>query len=137
MISLPAAKAASAVGYSAFSFPSIRIFGGDPAVVGREVTINSVPMTIVGVTPPDFVGSFLGINTSAWVPMAMQAEMTGGSRLEARGSGWMQTLVRLRPSGLSTVGPSRELLRDPGVLENPEMVDARGWHHLLLGRRRP
>jgi beta-xylosidase len=43
-------------------------------------------------------------------------------------------MVRLRPSGLSTVGPSRELLRDPGVLENPEMVDARGWHHLLLSR---
>jgi hypothetical protein len=27
-----------------------RRFGGDPAVVGHEVTINSVPMTIVGVT---------------------------------------------------------------------------------------
>jgi predicted permease len=74
-----------------------RRFGADPAVIGREVTVNSVPMTVIGVTPPAFVGSFLGIDTSAWVPMAMQAEMTGGSRLEARGSSWMQTLARLRP----------------------------------------
>ncbi|SEB84754.1 Glycosyl hydrolases family 43 [Nocardioides exalbidus] len=43
-------------------------------------------------------------------------------------------MVRLTASGLRAAGPSRELLRDPGVLENPEMVDARGTHHLLLSR---
>ncbi len=43
-------------------------------------------------------------------------------------------MVRLTRSGRRAAGPSRELLRDPGVLENPEMVDARGWHHLLLSR---
>ncbi|WP_210649574.1 family 43 glycosylhydrolase [Nocardioides sp. SYSU D00065] len=43
-------------------------------------------------------------------------------------------MVRLTASGRRAAGPSRELLRDPGVLENPEMVDARGWHHLLLSR---
>jgi predicted permease len=74
-----------------------RRFAADPAIIGREVSINSVPMTVIGVTPPEFVGSFLGINTSAWVPMAMQAAMTGASRLDARGSGWMQILARLRP----------------------------------------
>ena len=43
-------------------------------------------------------------------------------------------MVRLTASGLRATGRSRELLRDPGVLENPEMVDARGSHHLLLSR---
>lgn len=43
-------------------------------------------------------------------------------------------MVRLTASGLRAAGPSKELLRDPGVLENPEMVDAQGWHHLLLSR---
>ena len=43
-------------------------------------------------------------------------------------------MVRLTASGLRAAGPSRELLRDPGILENPEMVDARGSHHLLLSR---
>ncbi len=108
-----------------------RRFGGEPAVVGREVTINSVPMTIVGVTPPEFLGSFLGINTSAWVPMAMQAEMTGGSRLEARGSGWMQTLARLRP-GVSEEQAQAEastLLAQIGQ-EHPGSFD--GWRVRVL-----
>jgi hypothetical protein len=74
-----------------------RRFGGDPAVIGRAVIVNSVPMTIIGVTPPEFIGSFLGVNTSAWVSMAMQPEMMGGSRLEARGNAWMQMWARLRP----------------------------------------
>lgn len=43
-------------------------------------------------------------------------------------------MVRLTASGLRAAGPSRELLRDPGVLENPEMVDVDGWHHLLMSR---
>jgi predicted permease len=74
-----------------------RRFAGDARIVGRQVTINNVPMTIVGVTPPDFLGSFLGIAASAWVPMAMQPDVAGGSRLEARGSGWMMAMARLRP----------------------------------------
>lgn len=43
-------------------------------------------------------------------------------------------MVRLTRSGLRAAGPSREVLRDPGVLENPELVDARGTHHLLMSR---
>jgi predicted permease len=74
-----------------------RRFAGDPAVVGRAVTINNVPMTIVGVAARDFLGSFLGVATAAWVPMAMQPVMTGGSRLEARENRWMNTIARLKP----------------------------------------
>jgi macrolide transport system ATP-binding/permease protein len=70
-------------------------FAGDPSIVGREVTINSTPMTIVGVAQPKFAGSFLGVAAAAWVPMAMQPQMAGGSRLEIRGSSWAQTYVRL------------------------------------------
>ena len=73
-----------------------RRFAGDPSIVGRQVSINNVPMTVVGVAPQEFLGSFLGIGTSAWVPMAMQPQMTGSDRLEARGSGWMNTMSRLK-----------------------------------------
>ncbi len=38
-----------------------RRFAGDPAIVGREVMINSTPMTIIGVTPEKFLGSFIGV----------------------------------------------------------------------------
>ena len=74
-----------------------RRFNGDPAVVGKHVTINNTPMTIVGVAPEGFIGSFLGVASSAWVPMSMQKEIMGGDRLPQRGNGWMQSLVRLKP----------------------------------------
>jgi macrolide transport system ATP-binding/permease protein len=73
-----------------------RRFAGDPSIVGSSVTINNTPMTIVGVTREGFLGSFLGITASVWVPMAMQAQLTGVNRLEMRGNSWMQTYVRLR-----------------------------------------
>ena len=54
-----------------------RRFAGDPAVVGKQVTINNAPMTIIGVAPEGFIGSFLGVSSAAWVPMAMQTRNDG------------------------------------------------------------
>jgi predicted permease len=79
-----------------------RRFAGDTSIVGRQLTINNMPMTVIGVAPEGFIGSFLGLAASAWVPMAMQKEMMGGERLNARGNGWMQAIARLKP------GVSRE-----------------------------
>lgn len=33
-----------------------RRFGGDPGVIGKAITVSSVPFTIIGVTPPEFYG---------------------------------------------------------------------------------
>ena len=74
-----------------------RRFNGDAAVVGKQITINNVPITIIGVAPEGFIGSFLGVASSAWVPMAMQRELLGANRLDQRGNGWMQAIVRLKP----------------------------------------
>lgn len=45
-----------------------RRFAGDPAVVGRRVTLNAEPYTVVGVLGPGF--SFLGAEVEALVPMS-------------------------------------------------------------------
>ena len=74
-----------------------RRFAGDPTVIGKQVTINYTPITIIGVAPEGFIGSFLGVSSAAWVPMAMQKEMMGGDRMNQRGNGWFQSIVRLKP----------------------------------------
>jgi len=74
-----------------------RRFAGDPGVVGKQVTVNNVPMTVIGVAQEGFLGSFLGVSTAAWLPMMMQREVMGGDRLNARGNGWMQSIGRLKP----------------------------------------
>jgi len=43
-----------------------RRFGGDPAVVGRIITIEDRPATIVGVTPPGFFGIQPGEHPDLW-----------------------------------------------------------------------
>ncbi len=103
-----------------------RRFSGDHAIVGKQVTINTVPMTIVGVAPEGFIGSFLGVASSAWVPMAMQAQLVGRDRREQRGDGWMQSLVRLKP-GVSEKQAQAEATAIMGQLESehPQFNDGR------------
>ncbi|MGB0036791.1 MAG: ABC transporter permease [Candidatus Acidiferrales bacterium] len=74
-------------------------FGGDPSIVGTSVHIDTHPFTIVGVAPPVFQGSYTGLRIELWAPVAMEPELTPASEnhLDDRGSGWMQTLGRLRP----------------------------------------
>ncbi len=51
-----------------------RRFGGDESVIGQDVRMNGLPMTIVGVTPPDFTllmpaGAEMGGTFDAWMPI--------------------------------------------------------------------
>ena len=55
-----------------------RQFGGDPAIVGRALRFTGVPMTIVGVTPPEFEGLDPGQLIDVRFPLAMAAEVRGG-----------------------------------------------------------
>lgn len=44
-------------------------FGGDPQIVGRNVRIDEIPFTVVGVTPVDFTGTN-PLRNEIWVPLA-------------------------------------------------------------------
>ena len=52
-----------------------RRFGAEPGVVGRAITVNHVPFTIVGVTPPAFFGVQPGRTPDVWVPMLNLLEL--------------------------------------------------------------
>jgi predicted permease len=80
-----------------------RRFAKNPGIVGRAIRINKHTYTIVGVTPQEFQGSYTGLRMEVWIPMVMQEQIVpGGNLLEARGSGWMIPLGRVKP------GVSRE-----------------------------
>ena len=46
-----------------------RRFGRDPGVLGRTITIDEVPHTIIGVTPPEFFGLQVGRRADVSVPL--------------------------------------------------------------------
>jgi predicted permease len=54
-----------------------RRFGADPNAVGRTVRINGHPFTIVGITPPGFIGTERIYTAEIWVTLSMVREIEG------------------------------------------------------------
>jgi putative ABC transport system permease protein len=74
-----------------------RRFAADPSVLNRTLTINGLPMTVVGVTPPGFYGIVVGENPDVMVPVAMKAQMTPTwDDLQNRRSRWLTVMARLK-----------------------------------------
>ena len=76
----------------------IKRFDGDPAVVGRTITVNGAPITIAGVTPPSFTGEIVGQSTELWIPLSMQPVlMPNQPFLSDWSTSWLLLLGRLEP----------------------------------------
>lgn len=63
--------------------------GGDSSVIGRPVTVNGHPYTVIGVTPEGFRGVFTPLKVDAWVPLMMQAQLRPGRDLDEAIWLWM------------------------------------------------
>jgi predicted permease len=93
-----------------------RRFGGDPAILGRTITVNSVPVAIVGVSPPEFYGVQPGRAVEVWLPLHTQPQVEPGwspgpleeeagtgpqpaaaSQFEARDNWWVLIMGRMKP----------------------------------------
>jgi predicted permease len=73
-------------------------FAAASDVVGRQLTVQHVPFTIVGVMPPGFFGPDVGRVTDVMVPFAAEPLVRGvESQLSSKGSWWMEIMVRLKP----------------------------------------
>ena len=74
-----------------------RRFGGDPAVVGRQIRINGFPFTVVGVAEPGFRGHFIGFAHDVWVPLAMAGQAAPDETVADRNSAWLELVARTVP----------------------------------------
>jgi putative ABC transport system permease protein len=59
-----------------------RRFTLDPAVIGKTITVNSVPVTIVGVTPPHFFGTNQSFSPDITLPMMLQPRTSASASTE-------------------------------------------------------
>ena len=72
-------------------------FAGAQDVVGRQLTVQRKPFTIVGVMPPGFFGPDVGRMTDVMLPFAAERLIRGQeSRLAAKNTWWLQIMVRLK-----------------------------------------
>ena len=75
-----------------------RRFGGAADVIGRSVTVERVPFTIVGVTPPEFFGVDVGRTFDVAIPIGTEPLIRGKeSSLDRRSNWWLNVMVRLKP----------------------------------------
>lgn len=78
-------------------------FGGDPAAVGRALTLSGVPYTVIGVMPAGFVDP-VGGSADAWVPLDLRA----GTDPSNADNHYLSVIARLRP-GATIDGAQAEL----------------------------
>jgi putative ABC transport system permease protein len=70
---------------------------GAADVVGQTLTIERVPYTIVGVTPPEFFGIEVGRTFDVAIPFGTEPLVRGKeSMLDRRSSWWLSVVVRLK-----------------------------------------
>jgi predicted permease len=76
-------------------------FAADPAIIGRGIVVNGVPVTIVGVLPRDYRGVQrpVGSARDIGMPLALDGAVTGGTtpRVDDPTYFWLQVMGRLAP----------------------------------------
>jgi predicted permease len=74
-------------------------FHADPKVLGKTIRLNRHELTIVGVAPPEFRGTTVGLVYDVWMPITMATAMgTGTGTLGFRGTRDITaTIARLKP----------------------------------------
>ncbi len=85
-----------------------RRFGADPEVVGRVLTLDDTPTTVVGVMPPDFQlpTHYAGAPKELWAPMQLDPAINRG----VRGWHFLEVIGRLR-DGVALDGRERRDVR--------------------------
>ena len=84
-----------------------RRFGGAADAIGRSLTVERVPFTIVGVAPPDFFGVDVGRTFDVAIPIGTEPLIRGKeSSLDRRSNWWLNVMIRLKagsePRGAAT-----------------------------------
>src|SRR5262245_25752738 len=93
-----------------------RRFGADAGLIGKTITLNRHPFTVVGVAARDFNGAEL-FTPDLWAPITMQAQlMPGRDFLPKQNLSWLEVVGRLKP-GVSMTQAQAEMALFAGQLD--------------------
>jgi predicted permease len=105
-----------------------RRFGGDPAILGRAVRVNDVPLTVVGVAQPGFAG--ISGRAELWFPRVMAPRLSYSEYLTSP-QHFISVVARLR-TGARLAEANAELAALGGRLADVDApADAR-WSAVAI-----
>jgi predicted permease len=79
----------------------MRRYGGDPSVLGRTITLNGRPFTVIGVTEEGFRGPVAVLELGFWLPLPAALMVRRSIDLESRADTWIDAMGRRAP-GVTT-----------------------------------
>jgi predicted permease len=106
-----------------------RKFGSDTEIIGKKITLNDYPFTVVGVAPPGFFGFEVGRKPDLWYPIQMLSVLNPTAPdLRDSGAWTIRVIGRLQPEA------DRALARDEAdtvlkqqveevIAERPKMLE--------------
>jgi len=107
-----------------------RQFGADPRVVGETMKVDGLPLTIIGVTPPEFKGLYVDGGADFMVPLSVIRRLAGDPKLPIRSR---NAIGRLRAGAtleharaeIGTIFPAIQATTLPSGLAPPAQDDLR------------
>jgi putative ABC transport system permease protein len=112
-----------------------RRFGADQAIVGREITLNDEPYTVIGIMPPDFRAP---LAAELWGPMPLDHP-----GMKARAAHFLRPIGKLK-GGVTLAQAQSEMDAIARRLEEQYPTSNTGWSLLLvplqermIGNRKP
>ena len=112
-----------------------RLFGSDPTVLGRSVTLSGVPVTVVGVMPPGF--AFPSAAIDYWRPLAIDAARA------TRGGHFLGVIARRKPAvTIEQARAEMKTIAERLAVQYPEnsaneSAEVRSLHEEVVGGVRP
>jgi predicted permease len=96
-----------------------REFGGDPGILGRNVSLNGSSIPVIGVTPPQFFGVEVGYQYDVAIPLCadrLLAEDEKG-RIPIRHAWWLSIIGRLKPGWTAERGTAHWHAISPALMQ--------------------
>ena len=107
-------------------------YNADPNVIGRQIRVNSVPRTVIGVLPPAF--RFLSSDARVFLPLASRAEDRTPLQRHAGGN-VIQMIARLKPDATLTQAQSQIDAQNTTLeADDPQakMIAAAGFRSIVV-----
>jgi len=108
--------------------------GADRAAVGRTILVDRHPVTVIGVAPPEFTGTDVGLQPELWMPMAVNRLVRPNPDLnwyETRRGLFVFAIARLKP-GTSLAAAQAEATALSRRLQREYPDDDRGRSFRLV-----